>query len=367
MKPGRETGAVLLILLWFLVVAGLLVAALAHEVRLSARAVAQYQQTAEDWGLVLRGLRVAEMELMLARMPPDPEESKIPLSERQSPLLQFDGRKLSPHYPLPDRVEIRIYDHAGRINFQRMNAQQLRDLFNELTGEDEEKVNALYDAWLDWRDSDDLKRLHGAEKEYYQSLEPAYQPRNGNLETLAEIRLIKGFDEVFAELDLDSVFTIYGTLPGVNPNLASAETLKLLPGLDKDVLGELIARRREEAFKNIQDMKEFLDVDQLNKIARWVNFGTSNFYTVAVRVKPGNPASSSNEAESAADNGGDEETVSPEAEAEAGTEQNAFMFTLMVQGYTRPPKILMVEPYGQLPRQANPPTEEELEESLIRE
>ncbi|MEZ5672756.1 MAG: hypothetical protein R3E08_10405 [Thiotrichaceae bacterium] len=33
-----------------------------------------------------------------------------------------------------------------------------------------EKIGELLDAWQDWTSNDELKRLNGAEKEYYQKI-----------------------------------------------------------------------------------------------------------------------------------------------------------------------------------------------------
>jgi len=48
----------------------------------------------------------------------------------------------------------------------------------------------LEDAWHDWIDGDELKRINGAEKDYYETLSPPYEPRNSRLETVEELLLI---------------------------------------------------------------------------------------------------------------------------------------------------------------------------------
>ncbi|GIT23622.1 MAG: hypothetical protein CM1200mP40_33040 [Gammaproteobacteria bacterium] len=47
--------------------------------------------------------------------------------------------------------------------------------------------------------------------EYYESLEQPYAPRNNpELDTVEEIRHIRGFDELFEGVNLQAAFTIYG-------------------------------------------------------------------------------------------------------------------------------------------------------------
>ncbi len=48
------------------------------------------------------------------------------------------------------------------------------------------------DAILDWLDSDDEPREYGAEVDYYSSLSPAYAPKNGSLDTVEELLLVRG-------------------------------------------------------------------------------------------------------------------------------------------------------------------------------
>ena len=48
------------------------------------------------------------------------------------------------------------------------------------------------DAILDWLDEDDEPRENGAEIDFYSSLDPPYAPKNGPLETIEEMLLIRG-------------------------------------------------------------------------------------------------------------------------------------------------------------------------------
>ena len=50
----------------------------------------------------------------------------------------------------------------------------------------------IADAILDWLDDDDSPREFGAEAEYYSSLAPPYGPKNGPLETVEELLLVRG-------------------------------------------------------------------------------------------------------------------------------------------------------------------------------
>src|SRR5918999_2456103 len=75
--------------------------------------------------------------------------------------------------------------------------QPMQDLFQQL-GVDPTLVGAM----VDWIDVDDIPTgAGGAESSYYRGMEKPYTARNGPMETIAELRLIKGFtDEVLLKL-----------------------------------------------------------------------------------------------------------------------------------------------------------------------
>lgn len=336
----RTDGAVLIMVLWFLAIATLLVSTVAVEIRLSAKLVLNQKQTVAQWAEVQRAFHAAQMELMLQRMPPSPEELEIPLPERENRLNHFDGRPITPSYPVPDHITIRIYDHAGKINLQRLSVPQFRDLMKTFVGDTEPlKIDALLDAWQDWRDADDLKRINGAEKDYYETLSPPYEPRNGMPETVFELGLVKGFGEAFGDLDLEEVFTVYENRPNVNPNLATRKTLSLLPGMTEEALEMILAARAEGDLKNIQELKKFFTLpDQLRQLTPWLNFAHGTTYTITIEVhEPGKPK------------GDDEEPNKAPA-----NKRKPYVYSAIVQlyrGYGAPPRVLMVNPYARLPEE----------------
>lgn len=52
-------------------------------------------------------------------------------------------------------------------------------------------TESIADAILDWLDPDDESRLLGAERDYYSSLDPPYEPRNGPLHSVEELLLVR--------------------------------------------------------------------------------------------------------------------------------------------------------------------------------
>ena len=361
----QQSGAILIIVLWFMIIVTAMVAALASETRLSAQIVYYNKLALQNWNDTLKALQSAEMELLISMMPDPPgQEQEVPLSERKNKRYRFDGRVLDLAYPIPDTVTVRIYDEAGKINIQRLPRQYMRQLLEKRIGNnDPDKLEALLDAWEDWIDQDDLKRTNGAEKDYYETLSPPYEPRNSQIETVEELLLIKGFAEAFQDIEIESVFTVYGYNPGVNPNLATREALMLLPGLNDDLVNTILTQRREKEFKTFSDFNEFMEPEQLTQLQRqrWIHFAPSNVYTIAIQTKDSesiNPTDNQESSLTKAENKAEDKLETKADNQENGTtnssssepkQQRAYLVTVQPRGFNQLPKVLRVNPYGVLP------------------
>ncbi len=362
----NQSGAILILVLWLVALMSLLIATLASEVRLSAKAVFYNQGNVQVWAKTLQALHLAEMELMIQRMPLPPEELQKPLSERVNPLARFNGQVLTLSNPTPKGVTVRIYDHAGKINVRNLNDSLLSEWLRERIGEDDpERLGSLLDAWRDWKDRDDLKRLNGAEKAYYEKLDPPYEPRNNLFETLEEIRLIKGFDELLQNLDLNTLFTIYGGTYRVNPNFAPPEVLRLIPGMTGEAVSQIISLREEQDIKQISDFNDLMEPNTRNKIQRWLEFGRngSGVYTIAIQVDPNAEEHAEDEADEPSKDKPQNNAAHPTNSS--NTPQYAFLATVQVRGYATPPKVLKIEPYGRLPGNNHPMLPSTSEEKVI--
>jgi len=92
-----------------------------------------------------------------------------------------------------------LEDESARINLNTLLLADTyvtnggRTLLMALPGMSEDVADSI----LDWIDEDDDTREYGAEYDYYQSLVPPYSPKNGPLDTVEELLLIRG---VFPQL-----------------------------------------------------------------------------------------------------------------------------------------------------------------------
>jgi len=340
----KHKGSVLIIVLWTSVLLTVLVTAMAGKVRLSAQTVLHNQEASASWAMLMGAVSQAEMELMLNMMSTsvDFQPELTEEGEERDPAYRFNGQVLDLHYPVPEDVVVRIYDHSGKINLNRIPRRNMQMLIEERLGgveeADPEQVQELIQAWTDWTDLNDLEGLGGAEEEYYQSLQPAYSPRNNaDLDTVEEILHIKGFAELFEGVNLEAAFTIYGNERTINLNLATREAMALLPGMNEELIENIIAFREREDISNRTEVAEIIPFENLQEVSAWIGNNKSQVYSVYVYPR------SELDPETFARLEQSQDFVNPDPVTQA------YMEIVEVRSYRNPPRIYKIDPYGVLP------------------
>jgi general secretion pathway protein K len=335
-----QRGSVIIIVLWTSVLLTVLVTVMAGKVQLSARTAFHNRIAVSDLANVSSAMHQAEMELMLERMsaPIDQQVQTDDEGNFRIPAYRFNGQPLSLYYPSGEAMRVRIFDHAGKINLNRIRRQEMQLLIEKRLGPDfdPQQVQDLLAAWTDWTDLNDLAGINGAEREYYESLDPPYSPRNNpELDTVEELRLIRGFDDLFRDVNLDAAFTIYGTGQTVNLNLATREAMQLLPGLTDELIERIIEYRQRRDFRNRPDVGTLIPTENFVELSSWIGNNTSAVYSVYAYPLPA--------AES------DAESSAAEGELEADGVTRAYMEIMEVRSFADRARIYKVDPYARLP------------------
>lgn len=121
---------------------------------------------------------------------------------------------------------------------------------------------SLSDALADWLDTDDVTRAGGAESSHYAKLPAPYGAKNGKLDTLGELALIKGFDSEMAAR-LGKHLTVYSD-GLVNINTASREVIMSLSGdITQTMADSVIERRSEKPFRDSSEIGELSGFETL--------------------------------------------------------------------------------------------------------
>jgi type II secretory pathway component PulK len=123
---------------------------------------------------------------------------------------------------------------------------------------------------LDWLDADSIESPNGAESDYYLGLKPPYQPRNGLMPTLGDLRLVKGVDDTTFAM-LRNFVTVAPEI-AVNPNTASPQVLACLePQLtaDPNIVKQIIEARSVRPFTAVTEvMNEVPSAGAVSKLTQ---------------------------------------------------------------------------------------------------
>jgi len=169
---------------------------------------------------------------------------------------------------------VKITDLERKFNINMANQAVLQQAMIVLMGVDASLFPTISDSILDWIDKDEDNHLSGAESDYYMGLDPPYMAKNGPMDDISELLLIKGVFEN-SEIFWGSASTnhpvaafqsrgdrpfedplrpsypvglvdIFTTLSNgkMNLNTASITTLQMIPGIDENAASFIVTKIR---------------------------------------------------------------------------------------------------------------------------
>lgn len=251
MKPlGSKQGIALLMVLWVLMILMVIVLSFSYLTRTEALGTLAYRNSVANKFLAEAGIQRAVMEVLYRNqnraLPPVEGQEVWRLDASQHTVQTENG-----HYT------ISIIDESGKVDINKTPEVILKNILLN-RGLKEEEADTIVDSIQDWRDPDDLHRLHGAESDYYMSLKNSYKARNADFETMEELLLVKG---VTSELlhgggrgGLIDILTVNAKAGKINLNAASREVLQAIPGMTAELADALIANRSAQPSLSMQEV-----------------------------------------------------------------------------------------------------------------
>jgi type II secretory pathway component PulK len=140
------------------------------------------------------------------------------------------------------QIKVTISDEESRLNINRLTRSTLIKLL-EHTGVPDDSAQTIADSIEDWKDTDDLHHLSGAEDAYYEEF--GYAAKDNQLDVPEELLLVRDFEPEFLYgsddiMPLHPLITTWGK--GTNINTASEDVLYVL-GLNEFEIDEIIRQR----------------------------------------------------------------------------------------------------------------------------
>ena len=135
---------------------------------------------------------------------------------------------------------------------------------------EEDEAYGIVDALVDWIDEDERESDNGAESSYYQALKTPYECRNGPIQYIEELLLVRGIGPKLLfgkgeEKGLANYLTVYGEDGKININTADPLLLKSMnPQISDELAKELQAFRTDE-----ENEEQLENPSWYSKIASW--------------------------------------------------------------------------------------------------
>lgn len=190
-RRRRQAGIALLLTVWLLA----LLTVIAGEFMFSARVRSAAERNKRDdlrgWSLAIAGYRAALAAL-------DDQISGVSLAADGTLLIHYRGDKQGTP-AAADRVPLgggtyswRIDDENGRLRINELPRPLLVKLLGQCGMQPGAERDTVADSILDWRDPNREHRLNGAEEDWYRALEPPYSCKDGRVDVLEELLLVRG-------------------------------------------------------------------------------------------------------------------------------------------------------------------------------
>jgi general secretion pathway protein K len=240
----------LMMVLWIFMVLTVLVAEFGRGMRDDAIATQNMAEEVQARGVAFAAIGQAIYRSMHAR-----EEGEDIGLEDDVERWPADGSWHEGHYG-GGTYRVRLTDEGGKIPLNRADENLLRRVLGNV-GLDADSQEEVADAILDWRDDDDLKRLHGAEAEYYLGLPEPYEPMNGPFDAPEDLLLVRGVtrEMMFGgsadglgrneapAVPLREVFSTFNKTANINVRTAPPAVLRVLLGGGEADVDEVVEAR----------------------------------------------------------------------------------------------------------------------------
>lgn len=238
-RRGGESGVALLLAVWLLALLAVVAGEFVFSTRVRSAAERNAREDLKARALALAGYRAAVAAL-------DDRIAAVSLDGEGGLLLHYRGAPegtaaAAKDVPLGDGTY--SWSIASEDGLVDVNGIQQRSVLASLLGkcgmEPGTDRDTVIDSILDWRDANREHRLNGAEEDYYRALDPPYSCKDGRLDVLEELLLVRGVtpELFFGKKEKDR------TLPGLR-DLLSVHSFEFHPGTAPKAVLEALGQTR---------------------------------------------------------------------------------------------------------------------------
>ncbi len=293
---GNQSGVALFMVIWILALLVVIVGQFSFSMRAEVNAARQFKEAAAAYYIAEAGVNRAILEILKQNSAPEEREA--------AGLAEDDDTLWRVNVPLPEvpfaEGHFRVYidNESGKVNINTAERGVLQMLVDHLEIDESEK-DTIVDAILDWRDSDDLHRLNGAESDFYQALPEPYRCKNGPFDSVSELLLVRGITPDIYYNGLQEMITVALTgaeggagnaaqtrsfrMTGggvLNINAARAEMLAVLPKMTEDVVQDILLFRENDDFRSLEEVADVVGPDVFEAVSPFITLRMSPYYVI---------------------------------------------------------------------------------------
>ncbi|MGO9379900.1 MAG: general secretion pathway protein GspK [Dissulfurispiraceae bacterium] len=277
-RPKDNKGIALILVIWILTILMVIVLSFSYMTKVESSSIISFKEGVEEKFIAEAGVDRSVEEIMYRKI-----NLGVPIQEGQGGnIWKTDGTPNT--FTVGDGTcLVRIIDESGKIDINKVPDIVLKGLLISIGVKDED-ADTIVDSIEDWRDADDLTRLHGAESDYYMSLPVPYSAKNADLESIEELLLIKGMTpEILYGTEkkngLADFVTVYSDTGKINVNAASKEVLMAIPGMTPELAGNIIDFRNTTEIRTLADFQSLVG-GAFNAMSPFITAGEGNTFTI---------------------------------------------------------------------------------------
>lgn len=271
----RRPANILITVLWIIVVLVVIVSALAFEARSDVERAVMIKDRATAYWLARAAVERVKFDFAQQKMNMTQEEE----DKRMRFSYQFDR----------GGAECLLRSSTSAMSINSTDEAQWDQLLKLFVENETQRIEIVH-AILDWRDPDDLPQLNGVERDYYESLSPAYSPRNGPFQSVEELLLVKGITEAMfygngsgpnRKPGLNELLSVGA--PNVNKfdiNGAPEGILMAFLECDAEMAAQIVQAREQKMFESIDEVESQVGVGNPDLLRRFFSTYRGNQFTI---------------------------------------------------------------------------------------
>ncbi len=189
-------------------------------------------------------------------------------------------------------MAVRLVGNTGKLDVNSLDYARWESILAACGMESSAEITALANSIADWIDEDTNFGIGGAENDYYQSLDTPYLCKDGPLESIEELLLVKG---VTPELyygtaerpGLSELLDVGGSEDKLDINSASPRAFLIIKGLSPETLAELETIRKAAPITRLADLADVLSVEAMAILRQHFDIvPPKTVYLEAARILP---------------------------------------------------------------------------------